>query len=379
MTMTMTIPSSQGTEQGSVDFSPERLTIARETRGLTKQELANLCDVSRRTVTSWERGDIENPPVDLIAEKLGFPVEYFRYGDPATVNQESVSFRALSSTTARQVHAAMAAASIAIEFSEWIERRYRLPQVAFPDIDDSALLNPVLTAEGVRSLWQLRPGPIANMFSTLEKRGVRIFSLPDGDREIDAFSFWRGGKPFVFLNPDRTPERQRFDLAHELGHLVLHRDRQLGRSRTVEQEAHDFASAFLMPADAIYPQVIDTLRYEDVFKLKDHWRVSAMAMVERLWRLDLITEWIRRRWIIELTQQGYRSGEPDGIPKETSRLLREILDRAREDGWMIQRIAKSVRVEQADLNNLVFGLGHAVIVGSGEAVPRASGHLRRVQ
>lgn len=377
--MTMTTHSSQETNLEGADFSPERLTIAREKRGLTKQELANLCDVSRRTVTSWERGDIDNPPVDLIAEKLRFPAAYFRYGDPATVNQESVSFRALSSTTARQVHAAMAAASIAVELSEWIERCYRLPQVEFPDIDDSASLNPVIAAEGVRSLWQLHPGPIANMFSTLEKRGVRIFSLPDGDRTIDAFSFWREGKPFIFLNPDRTAERQRFDLAHELGHLVLHRDRQLGRSRGIEQEAHDFASAFLMPADALYPQVVGTLRYEDIFKLKHHWRVSAMAMVERLWRLDLITEWIRRRWIIELTQHGYRSAEPDGISRETSRLLREVLDRAREDGWMIQRIAKSVRVDQNDLNSLVFGLGNAVIVGNGESAPRASGHLRRIQ
>lgn len=374
----MTIPSSHGIEDLE-DFCPERLSLAREKRGFTKQQFADLCGVSRRTVTAWERGDIESPPVDLVAAKLAFPVEYFRAGDPVVVNPESVSFRALSSTTARQIHSAMASASLAIEFADWIEQRYRLPEVLFPADGEAEALNPVIAAEGVRRAWGMKPGPVQDMFSALERRGVRIFSLPTGDREIDAFSFWREGKPYIFLNPDRTAERQRFDLAHELGHLVLHRGKQLGRSRVVEQEAHDFASAFLIPADLLYPQIVGSLRYSDIFKLKSHWRVSAMAMVERLRRLDLITEWIHRRWIVQLSQEGYRSGEPIGISTELSRLLRELLDKAHEDGWTVPRIAKSIRIAQADLNELIFGLGRAVIDGQGETAPRTSGHLRRVQ
>jgi len=375
-----TPPSSPGPELALADeFCSERLTLAREKRKLTKQDLADLCGVSRRTITSWERGDIENPPIELLAEKLGFPAQYFLTGDPAVVDQDTISFRALSSATSRQVHSAMAAASIAIEMSEWIDKRYQLPNVVFPDNQEPAGLSPVLTAEAIRSFWDVPPGPVKNMFVALERRGVRIFSLPSSDREIDAFSFWRESKPFIFVNPERSAERIRFDLAHELGHLVLHRDRSLGRSRTIEQEANDFASAFLVPADSLYPQVVGQLRYEDVFKLKTYWRVSALAMVGRLWRLDLITEWVRRRWIIELTQQGFRHGEPRGMTHERSRLLREVLEKSREDGWTMHRMAKDMRVGQSDLDSLVFGMGHSVVDGAGQSGPRPVGHLRRVQ
>ncbi|MHA6780054.1 helix-turn-helix domain-containing protein [Pseudonocardia saturnea] len=374
----MTIPLLPGTDDSQADFSSERLTLAREKRKLTKQQLADRCNVSRRTVTAWERGEIESPPVALLAEKLDFPAEYFQAGDPALVDPEAVSFRALSSTTARQVHSAMATASLSIELSDWIEQHYRLPSVDFPP-DEDGDVRPVMSAEAMRRYWRIRPGPIQNMFKTLERRGVRIFSLPCGDREIDAFSFWREGKPYIFLNPDRSAERQRFDLAHELGHIVLHRGRQLSRSRAIEQQANDFASTFLVPADSLYQQVVGTLRYADIFKLKEHWRVSALAMVERLRRLDIITEWIHRRWIIELTQEGYRSNEPVGIDLESSQLLKEILEKAHEDGWTIARIAAALRINQGDLNDVIFGMGRAVIAGAGEAGPRRSGHLRRVQ
>jgi Zn-dependent peptidase ImmA (M78 family)/transcriptional regulator with XRE-family HTH domain len=376
--MTMTIRSSHGTDATEADFSPERLTLAREKRKLTKQQLADLCEVSRRTVTAWERGDISNPPIALLSEKLNFPEGYFSAGDPAIIDSESVSFRALSNSTARQVHSAMAAASMAVEFVEWIEAYYRLPAVNLPDTEQVEQ-NPVIAAESVRRSWKLSPGPISNMFSALEKRGVRVFSLPGGDRAIDAFSFWRDGSPYVFLNPDRTPERQRFDLAHELGHLVLHKGKQLARSRVVEQEANDFASAFLMPADALYLQVVGELRYADVFRLKAHWRVSAMAVVERLRRLQLITEWIHRKWIIDLAQEGYRSDEPVGIDPERSKLLTEILERAREDGWTILTIARHLQISPVDLNSLLFSLGRVAVEGSGQTAPRIAGHLRRVK
>lgn len=376
--MTMTTPSSPETEGRPAYFAPERLTLAREKRKLTKQQLADACGVSRRTITAWERGEIESPPVSLLSEKLSFPAEYFQAGDPPLVNPEAVSFRALSSTTARQIHSAMATASLAVELADWIERHYRLPSADFPT-DDALDVSPVLSAEAMRRYWRIKPGPILDMFKTLERRGVRIFSLPSGDRQIDAFSFWREGKPYIFINPERSAERQRFDLAHELGHLVLHKDRQLSRSRLIEQQANDFASTFLIPADLLYQQLVGSLRYSDIFKLKAYWRVSALAMVERLRRLDVVTEWIHRRWIIELTQQGYRSGEPVGIEVETSHLLREVLERAHEDDWTMARIAGSLRVKQADLNDVIFGLGKAVIAGAGLAGPRRSGHLRRVQ
>ncbi len=379
----MTTRSSRGTEASEPEFSPERLTLAREKRRLTKQQLAELCDVSRRTVTAWERGDISNPPVSLLADKLGFPEDYFFAGDPVVVDQEAVSFRALSTSTARQVHAAMAAASIAIEFTEWIEQQYRLPPAAtFPSAEVEDNVNPVIAAELVRKSWALTAGPVSNMFSTLEKRGGSESSL--SQVEIERSMPSHSGETTVRTYSSIPIERRSASglISHmSLATLCYTRGKQLARSRTVEQEANDFASAFLIPADLLYPQIVGELRYADIFTLKSYWRVSAMAMVERLRRLQLITEWIHRRWIIDLSQEGYRSNEPVGIEFEQSRLLTELLARAREDGWTLAAISRRLRVSQSDLNSLLFGLGGRVVIeGSGErAPPRRSGHLRRVQ
>ena len=86
-----------------------------------------------------------------------------------------------------------------------------------------------------------------NMVHLFEAKGVRVFSLVEDTRTVDAFSVWRGTRPFAFLNTIKTGEHGRFDAAHELGHLVLHRHG--GPSgRRAEDEANRFASSFLMPA-----------------------------------------------------------------------------------------------------------------------------------
>lgn len=92
----------------------------------------------------------------------------------------------------------------------------------------------------------LGEAPIANMVHLLETKGVRVFSLVEDCHELDAFSTWLDGTPFVFLNTRKSAERSRMDAAHELGHLVLHR---VGRpqGKEAEEEATRFGAAFLMP------------------------------------------------------------------------------------------------------------------------------------
>ncbi len=345
-------------ESLSQSFNPTRLTLARERRGFTKQALADQCEVSRRTVSAWEAGDVDNPPVDIIAKSLGFPKAFFYTDDPWLIPEESVSFRALSSMLARQVDRVLATASLAIEFSRWMDRHYTTPPVDLPDLSESRSLEPAIAAESVRSIWGIYEHPVKDVLLLLEKKGIRVFSLPVSDREVDAFSFWDDERPFIFLDTGRTSERMRFDLAHELGHLLLHRQSRL-RSRDVEQQAHDFASSFLIPADALYSQITGQLRFDDIFKLKKYWKVSAVAMLQRLWHLRIISEWHYRSWIVELSKQGYRTAEPDGIHPESSRLFRQLFNFARQDGWSISRITEALRFPEGEIDGMVFGLAIA--------------------
>jgi Zn-dependent peptidase ImmA (M78 family)/transcriptional regulator with XRE-family HTH domain len=364
----------------AASFNPTRLTLARERQGLTKQRLAELCGVSRKTVSLWEAGEVDNPPVVRISETLDFPVGFFYADDLPEVRPDWVSFRALTSLSARQVSRVIASSRLAVEFAEWVDRRYKTPPLEIPVIADNAPMSPVAMAENTRSAWNLSDRPIANILGLLEKHGVRVFSLPSGDREVDAFSFYREDRAYVFLNTGKTAERLRFDLAHELGHLVLHRNSKKNRSKELEQEANRFASSFLVSADRLNAQIVGTLRFDDIFKLKQYWRVSAMAMVERLWQLQHISDWIRRQWIIELMKRGYRADEPDGIRPEQSKFFMQLFKLMREDGYSIKKVAETMNVKPRYLDDCVFGLAISTVDGEGDDVePPRRGHLQRVK
>lgn len=364
-------------------FNPSRLTLARERQGLTKQRLAELCNVSRKSVSLWESGEVDNPPVNVLSEVLGFPQSFFYADDAPEVRAEWVSFRALSNMSAGQLARAVASARIAVEFSKWIERHYKTAALDIPTLPDMPPLPPAAMAENTRSAWNLSDRPVVNMLALLERHGIRVFSLPRPDRTVDAFSFYQEGRAYIFLNTGKTPERMRFDLAHELGHLILHREGPKNRSRPVEQEANSFAASLLIAADRLNAQVVGRLKFEDIFQLKAYWRVSAMAMVERLWELKHISDWTRRQWIIELTRRGYRDDEPVGIEPETSKFFSQLFRLTREDGHGLRAVADALNVNPWDIKECVMGLAVASIPGGGDAPeslsPPRTDHLRRVK
>jgi Zn-dependent peptidase ImmA (M78 family) len=328
----------------------------------------------------WESGEVENPPIDVLASVLDFPEGFFRADDSPEVRPEWMSFRALSNMSARQVSRVAAAASISVEFAEWIDSRYKTSQLDMPLMpEDGPQLPPAVMAENTRSAWGLSDKPVGNLLALLEKHGIRVFSLPGEDRKVDAFSFYREGAAYIFLNTMKSAERLRFDLAHELGHLIMHRDRRKNLSREAEQEANDFASSFLVSADRLNAQVVGALKLDDVFTLKRYWRVSAMAMVERLWRLKHVSEWSRRQWIIELTNRGYRTSEPDGIPPDRSKFFAQLFHLMREDGYSLRKVAAELNLRSKYLDDCVFGLSISSVDGEAEGSrSRRLGHLRMV-
>jgi Zn-dependent peptidase ImmA (M78 family) len=149
---------------------------------------------------------------------------------------------------------------------------------------------------------------------------------PDA-KDIDAFCFTRNGFSYVFLNTSKTAERQRFDIAHELGHLVLHSESEMSPSdsREKEQQANRFASAFLMPRSSLQAQQLENPTLERIFAAKRYWKVSALAMTHRLHALGLLTDARYRSFCIELADKGYKSAEPGGIAREISSVLRQTV------------------------------------------------------
>ena len=118
-------------------FNPSRLTLARKRRGWTKRKLAAAVGVTDRTVLFWEKeGEIDpaEMTLPLIADALGFPISFFTASDLDEVPRNAVSFRALTKMTATQRNAALAAGSLALALSDWIEERFQTPEPDVPKL-----------------------------------------------------------------------------------------------------------------------------------------------------------------------------------------------------------------------------------------------------
>ncbi len=308
------------------------------------------------------------------------------FGDSALpeLGVDMVSFRALSSLGARKAKRVVAAARFGLAFSNWLDSRFHAPSADVPDLDSLASprggrdVSPEEAAMLLRAAWGLRDAPVSNVLGLLERQGVRVFSIDSHDREVDAFSFWAQARPYVFLNPDKSGERLRFDLAHELAHLVLHKELTTNRAKHFEYEANEFASAFLMPAGGVLGQVATAareLRMSDVMTMKRSWRVSAVAMVRRLHFLGVINEWTYRNWMVELSSKGFRRGEPDGMHREQSRLLASVLSENRGSGGAIRKISSESKVPEGELEGLIVGLAVVPLSSHAGQTRRSEGGL----
>lgn len=374
-------------------FCPTRVTLARHRRGWTKNELARLAGLTARTISGYEAGDMDpsDDAIAVLSRVLRFPPSFFSAGELDEPTQDHASFRALSSMTATQRHAALAAGALAIDFTRWLDRRFELPE---PDLLDLRGADPEAAAETVRRQWAIGEKPIGNLVHLLERSGVRVFSLDEQCREVDAFSLWRHGTPFVFLNTQKTPEHSRFDAAHELGHLVLHRHGHGGcdgapdlpeepdpkRGRRTEDEANVFAAALLMPRRTLLSMTPRIPTLQKLVEVKKVWRVSLAALVHRLHRLDVLNEWQYRQLCIEITRRGYRTQEPDGLSdRETSQVLAKALDELRSSGMGRADVARALHLPPSELEGLLFGLTIAAVDGDASSTSRPRGQLHVVR
>jgi Zn-dependent peptidase ImmA (M78 family) len=158
------------------------------------------------------------------------------------------------------------------------------------------------------------------------------------------------------LNTCKNAERGRFDVAHELGHLVIHSDYDLPRGREREFEANRFAAAFLMPEEDVLACRLRNAGPEQVIAAKRRWGVAAMALTHRLHELGLTTDWTYTATCRRLSQLGYRSSEPDGDVRETSKLLEKAFLVLREGGLRLPEVARELHLHTATLRELLFGL-----------------------
>ncbi len=334
-------------------FNSRRLTFARRRRGLSKVQLAEMIGVTVRTVVAYEIGEYPPSPegLDALSLALQFPSQFFIGSDLETLAAQDVSFRSLTKMTAKQRESALTQAELAVYFCAWLESRFELPIVDVPDFAQD--VDPEAAAEAVRQHWGLGQLAIRNMIHLLEQKGIRVFSVSIQSQAVDALSTWKAGIPLVFLNGAKSAERSRFDAAHELGHLVLHRHGSPA-GREAEDQAQRFASAFLMPRASVLARSPKLATINELLKLKKVFGVSLAAINYRLHQVGLITDWHYRSLAIQLAKKGFRSNEPGEMERESSFIIPIVLGKLQEDGFSRKMIANELCLPVQELENVLF-------------------------
>lgn len=301
-------------------FDGTRLTMARHLAGLRKSDLATLIKKSPTAVSAWETGAKTPTPSTVAQLALGLSVDPgFFAARPNDVAKASAlpHFRSLRSTSQLARDQAFAYGQVALDIAESLERHVELPDVDLPSIpvelDGLEGDGPERAAQELRDAWELGTGPAGHLVRALENHGVLVVFSPNQTASVDAYSFDSHLRPVVILNPvKRDYYRQRFDVAHELGHLIMHSDAEPG-GRIVEEQAHRFASELLMPEAEIVdllPTAMNRSAWVTLAKLKEQWGVSIQALLYRARRLGRLGDVSYRNAMVTLSTRGWRRNEP---------------------------------------------------------------------
>lgn len=342
----ITFPTAARTHPAGRRLIPARLKEARKLQRLSQVDLAAKLGVSRQAVSAYERGDKvpEAPVFQKMAEILCQPVLFFTKETPPAFGEYSVRFyRKFGADTVRRNEACEVLGDWFVQVTYYFDGLLNYPKVDVPEAPPPASLDHRYTdeeineiADACRRSWGLGLGPISNILSLLESKGVSICRYELPGEKVEAFSFWNGARPFIFMASEKeSAARARYDLSHELGHLILHRwvdKAELEDPKTlkkIENEADRFAGAFMLPR-ASFPNEVYTLRIDAFIELKRRWRTSIQAMVHRCADLGLATADQTLNLYKHISYRKWRTREPLDDPSilaiEQPRLLRRAVE-----------------------------------------------------
>lgn len=349
-------------------FQPERLQEIRKALGLTQSTLARQVGVSTSTLSAWDTG--KQFPRAAALEKLahitGVPTHYFTSPISSTGDAPAF-FRSMSSATKRTRDSLGSRLDWLMELGYILQQWLDLPPVSIPDFDIPFLSikheNIEAIASKCRTQWKLGQGPISDMLLVLENAGIPVAFQESGSEAIDGVSKWShlDSRPYIVLASNKQNAfRSRFDAAHELGHLVMHRKVDKSRLtktedfRLLEQQAHYFASAFLLPHDS-FAQSVSFPTLDGFLSLKPKWKTSVAAMIKRSEHIELIDEeeatrlWkyrSRRKWI---RQEPGDNTEPVEQPRLLARSISMLI---KEAGFSKADILLNIPYNPYDIESL---------------------------
>jgi len=324
---------------------PARLRAARIAKRMNQAELGAAIGKTRQIISAYEQGEKapEGATMTAIAALLAQPLAYF-----TTPEQDGFGpfgprfYRAIGPDTKRRNLMCDVYADWQVQIARYVDRLINYPALVLPSLaperaedgyDEEEIEE---AAAACRKMWGLGHGPISNVLSLAESKGIITARLVMEGEKVEAFSFWNGSRAFIFLASQKdSAVRARFDVAHEIGHLVLHRG--VGPEdiadpkilKRIEAEANRFAGALLLPRES-FPFEVFTTRLDAFVELKARWKVAIQAMIYRCKDLGIFDEFQITNLYKQISARKWRTKEPlddpEILPIEQPKMLRSAVE-----------------------------------------------------
>lgn len=337
-------------------INPRMLVLAREAQGLTQQDLAKITGVAQSTLSKAENGLRPLPASDVpqiakalkvTPELLTWQEDIYGFGSASFFHrkQQSLSQRTLRKIQARVNLLRMRLTRLSDGIS--VDAPLFIPRIDVDEVGSAAEV-----ARRLRATWRLPMGPVPNLVNAVEAAGGIVLRRDLESHRINAISIWHPGSgPLFVVNAGLSPERQRFVLAHEIGHMVMHEGEP--PRETAEKEADAFAEELLMPA----AEIAKDLAGIDVRKaaaLKPYWKVPMQSLIIRAEHLGIVSQARSRSLHTYMNKAGYLTEEPAPLPREEPQVYREMLRiHIEEHDYSIAELARALGMSEQDLEDEV--------------------------
>lgn len=324
----------------SLKFNATRLKDARLLRELTQPELADLIGVTKQAISQYENGVVV-PRGDIIidmAESLNMPLSYFSMEESNNI-KTPIFFRSRKTSRKKTREKYTVYIHWVIDIYTYINNLLTLPKVnilrkcqEYYSLDEI-----IMIANELRQHWGLGNGPISNLTLLLENNGFVIAKTPLKADKVDACSLYftnidsNKNRPMIFLTSSTSAVRSRRDLAHELGHQVLHSwmDKETfdANQANIEAEADLFASCFLMPPDAMKRESFSVTSTDSLLYLKRRWGTSAQSILYHMYTLGILKESLFENLKANIYSRRWRNSEPydNEIKQEFPELIKDAI------------------------------------------------------
>ena len=320
-------------------FNGQRLKEARIFRNMSMTELASKVGVKKQAISQFENNLARPKPETefAIVGALSFPRTYF-YQKSENIAVNNTFFRALSSTNALDKKTQEVKTKLVVQIYNFLCEYLEMPILNLPNLD--SFKGDIETqAMSLRAYWNIGEKPIANMVELIEHNGIIVSAFDVDSDKIDAFTQVHNISTYpqycvVLGNNKKSAVRRNFDVAHELGHIILHsnienlEELSLEQQKELETEANQFASAFLMPKNAFYNDLIKANDLRTYVELKKEWHVSIAAMLIRAKTLGRINIKEYQSLMKSMSYRKWRIQEPldDKLPLSVPTLFYSALE-----------------------------------------------------